>query len=522
MESSPPRLLDGLEVEVVVLGRDLGIGEHQHPAIFHHHARVVEVTDVADGYCARPRMPVRGAAPVLAAVALAALSLLVVAPAPSYDPWAWLLWGRELAGGGLDTREGPAFKPLPVAVCALLAPLGGAAPVVWVRSSRAAAVLALWLAFRLGRRLAGGSLWAGLLAAAGVALCGRFLAYSAAGAEPALLLALALGGRGGLAGGARAARARVRARLRAGARGDLAVPGGGRRVAVAGAARAAPSLLAARRRWSPPRGSCPSSRARASSCAPPTAPASPIRASPRSRPSPPSRPSARPPACSCGRCGSASRRWPRRPPADWRRAEGRGGRAAGGAARGGRGAPSAAVGLGWVAVVAGMAQAGFSGEARYAVPGVALVAVSGAAGLVLAARRSPRPLAAAVLAAALLAVPLGARARGARRRARRQAYQWQLASELARRRARGGRARGRARVRPALRRPLPWAADGLPARRRQGGGRARRGAARARRRVPLRAHPHRRADAGRAARARRRWSRRRCGASSATVRLRVP
>jgi hypothetical protein len=94
--------------------------------------------------------------------------------------WAWLLWGREIAGGGLDTREGPAFKPLPVAVCAVLAPLGGAAPVVWVAIVRVAAVLALWFAFRLGRRLAGGSVWAGLLAAAGVALCGRFLAYSAA------------------------------------------------------------------------------------------------------------------------------------------------------------------------------------------------------------------------------------------------------------------------------------------------------------------------------------------------------
>ena len=115
-----------------------------------------------------------------AAVVLAGLSLLVVAPAPSYDPWAWLLWGREVAGGALDTREGPAFKPLPVAVCALLAPLGGAAPVMWVAIVRAAAALALWFAFRLGRRLAGGSLWAGMLAAAG--------------AEPALLLAFTLGG----------------------------------------------------------------------------------------------------------------------------------------------------------------------------------------------------------------------------------------------------------------------------------------------------------------------------------------
>ena len=48
----------------------------------------------------------------------AALTALVVAPAPSYDPWAWLLWGREVAHGTLSTAEGPAFKPLPVALAA--------------------------------------------------------------------------------------------------------------------------------------------------------------------------------------------------------------------------------------------------------------------------------------------------------------------------------------------------------------------------------------------------------------------
>src|SRR4051812_7444893 len=48
-------------------------------------------------------------------LAIALLSLLVVDPAPSYDPWSWLLWGREVAGGSLSTIDGPAFKPLPVA-----------------------------------------------------------------------------------------------------------------------------------------------------------------------------------------------------------------------------------------------------------------------------------------------------------------------------------------------------------------------------------------------------------------------
>ena len=73
----------------------------------------------------RRRLSISSCVAVIAlAVALAALSLL--APhAPGYDPWAWLIWGRELAQGGLDTREGPAFKPLPVLVDAGLWRLAG-------------------------------------------------------------------------------------------------------------------------------------------------------------------------------------------------------------------------------------------------------------------------------------------------------------------------------------------------------------------------------------------------------------
>ena len=90
---------------------------------------------------------------ILAILAAAAASPLLVRAAPGYDPWTWLLWGREVAGGTLSTVDGPAFKPLPVAVCALLAPLGSAAPVVWVVLVRAAAGAALVLAYRLGRDL---------------------------------------------------------------------------------------------------------------------------------------------------------------------------------------------------------------------------------------------------------------------------------------------------------------------------------------------------------------------------------
>ena len=42
----------------------------------------------------------------LALVGLALGSALLVAPAPTYDPWMWLLWGREVAGGALEHRGG--------------------------------------------------------------------------------------------------------------------------------------------------------------------------------------------------------------------------------------------------------------------------------------------------------------------------------------------------------------------------------------------------------------------------------
>ena len=357
---------------------------------------------------------------LVAAAVLAGLSLLVVAPAPSYDPWAWLLWGRELADGGLDTREGPAFKPLPVAVCALLAPLGGAAPVLWVWLVRVAAVLALWLAFRLGRRLAG--LWAGLLAAAGIALCGRLLAYTAAGAEPALLLALALGG----VEAWRAGRVRLVVACAAGCgllrveTWPFLIAGGvwlwrarpGERPLLAAAAALIPAA------WFLPElaGS-----------------GDVLRSGARARVPNPGQPALAPvPAAASAWEAAQLLLWPLWAGVAALVVMGRAARVA---------LLPALAGLAWVGIVAAMAQAGFSGEARYAIPGVALIAVSGAAGVVLAVRRAPRPALAAAVAVVLLSLPLASRAGDLRRGPAGQDYQWRLASELGDVvRAAGGRA----------------------------------------------------------------------------------
>ncbi len=345
---------------------------------------------------------------MVAAAAVAALTAIVVAPAPSYDPWAWLLWGREIAGGTLSTAEGPAFKPLPVAVCALLSVLGSVAPVAWVLVARTGAVLAVWLGFRLGRRLGGGSIAAGVVAAAGVALCGDFAGYAAAGAETGWTIALAL--------------AAVEAWRVERYRAALACGVGCALLRV----EAWPFLLAAgivlwRRR--------PQDRPLLAACAV-TVPAlwlvpeligsgDLLRSGTRARMPNPGQPAtAAVPAWAALREAAALPLWPL-----WAGAVACLALPAARVAR-----PVLAAGLAWIALVAVMAQAGFSGEPRYSLPGGALVAIAGAAGLVALARDRR---AAAVLACALLLVAAAPKLIDLPDIRRDQAWQRGLASDLA-------------------------------------------------------------------------------------------
>jgi hypothetical protein len=330
--------------------------------------------------------PLRGVVAAAVLTGLVGISFLLVPPTPSYDPWAWLLWGRELAEGTLDTREGPAFKPLPVVVTTLLAATGTAAPWLWVGLIRAAALAALWLAFRLGRRLAGGSRLAGAAAALGVALCGGFLGTAAVGAETPLVVALGLAaveawhrGRVGwvLACAIGCALLRVEAwpfvavagvvcwRRRPDMRATLAAG-----AVLVGAAWLVPELIGS---------------------------GDPLRGGARARVPNPGQPAlADVPALASLREAVALPLWPLYLGLVALAVEAR--RAA---------LVPAAAGLAWIAVVAVMAQLGFSGEARYALPGAALIAISGAVGLAGGARRA-RGL--AVLAAVLVGVAVVARA----------------------------------------------------------------------------------------------------------------
>lgn len=86
-------------------------------------------------------------------LALATASLALPS-APGYDPWAWLVWGREVAALGLDTGGGPSWKPLPVVLTTVLAAVGDAAPAVWLVVARAAGLLSFVLVYKLAARLA--------------------------------------------------------------------------------------------------------------------------------------------------------------------------------------------------------------------------------------------------------------------------------------------------------------------------------------------------------------------------------
>lgn len=136
------------------------------------------------------RTPARDVTWGLAAcLALAALSL--IAPSqPTYDPWSWILWGREILHGDLSTSFGPSWKPLPVALTTVFALFGDTAPSLWVLVARAGALAGVLYAFLLGRRLAGP--WAGAVAAVALLVAPWYVRNAALANSEGLQVAFAL------------------------------------------------------------------------------------------------------------------------------------------------------------------------------------------------------------------------------------------------------------------------------------------------------------------------------------------
>src|SRR4051812_50058448 len=73
-------------------------------------------------------VPRAGLAAVVAACFALGLLSLAAPTTPTYDPWAWLIWGREILHLSLDTRFGPSWKPLPVLITTVFGLAGGPPP----------------------------------------------------------------------------------------------------------------------------------------------------------------------------------------------------------------------------------------------------------------------------------------------------------------------------------------------------------------------------------------------------------
>jgi hypothetical protein len=127
---------------------------------------------------------------VAGCLALAALSLLLPS-GPTYDPWAWIIWGREVMQLDLVTQEGPSWKPLPVLFTAPFSLLGDdVAPSLWIVVARAGGLLGVAMAYRLAARLAGPA--AGAIAAVALLIADEFIRNFARGNSEGMLVALCL------------------------------------------------------------------------------------------------------------------------------------------------------------------------------------------------------------------------------------------------------------------------------------------------------------------------------------------
>lgn len=148
---------------------------------------------------------------IFAALLVGALSLLIPST-PSYDPWAWIVWGREILHLNLQTTGGPTWKPLPVIFTTVFAVFGKAEPDLWLVVARAGALTSVVMVFRLSVRLTrqigsafapqagetGGAVWmgparlAGVIAAFGLIFTYGFVSNNALGYSEGVATAVIL------------------------------------------------------------------------------------------------------------------------------------------------------------------------------------------------------------------------------------------------------------------------------------------------------------------------------------------
>ncbi len=406
---------------------------------------------------------------LVACLVLAGISL-TLPYAPTYDAWAWIVWGREVISLDLETTRGPSWKPLPVAFTSLFAPFGeldhDLPPALWLVIARAGALLGLVMAFRLARRLAGPGapgIGAGMIATGALVLTPGWFGNMAHGNEAPMAVALMLwaierhldGGRGHAIG-----LGFLACLLRPEVFPFLAIYGAwlwraapDRRWLVAALAMALPAL------WLVPEwlGS-----------------GDPLGAAEQARSEPASSLSVRPRPwlaalergheiaglpLELGALAAVILGWRRRGAGSRQRSEAR------------IIGVFAAVVVGWVALVAAMTEVGFSGRPRYFLPAVVLTCVLAGVGGVRLVQVVPRRAAAIVVGLMLVAAVLpwaANRGEAVRDEAREAARATKLGDDLGRAVASAGGPRAVAGFSPSVARPfvtrLAWAAE-LPIRR---------------------------------------------------------
>ena len=92
-------------------------------------------------------------------LAVASVTLLLPST-PTYDPWAWILWGREILHLDLVTEGGPSWKPFPIVFTTPFAVFGqNIAPYLWIWLARAGGLFGCVMAYRTAHRLIGGRVY---------------------------------------------------------------------------------------------------------------------------------------------------------------------------------------------------------------------------------------------------------------------------------------------------------------------------------------------------------------------------
>ena len=128
---------------------------------------------------------------------LAVSALTLIYPStPTYDPWAWILWGREIAHLDLVTEGGPSWKPFPMFFTVPFSFFGqDLAPYLWLWVARAGGLFGCVMAYRVAYRLSGGRIYgvlAGVSAFAALLSSNKYVRDAALGNSEPILAAVVL------------------------------------------------------------------------------------------------------------------------------------------------------------------------------------------------------------------------------------------------------------------------------------------------------------------------------------------